>query len=65
MTNEKRKEAVDNIEGQLNNGYIDLDEFNYKNEFEIIKEAMKYWNIIEKFNSITSYHEIPITSVQL
>lgn len=49
MTEKERRDAIEYIEGQLNNGYIALDEFNYKNEIEVIKEAMNLVIIMDKF----------------
>lgn len=40
MTEEERREAIEDIEWHLEGGYIDMTETYDKNEFEIIKEAM-------------------------
>lgn len=40
MTEEERREAIEDIEWHLESGYIDMTETYDKNEFEIIKEAM-------------------------
>ena len=40
MTEEERREAIEDIEWHLEAGYIDMTETYDKNEFEIIKEAM-------------------------
>jgi hypothetical protein len=51
MTEQRRKDALKYIEGQLEYGYIDLG-MNDQDELEIIKEAINLLKVIDKFNSI-------------
>ncbi len=50
-TEQNRKDAIEYIIGQLDNGYIDLgahDEY----ELEIVKEAMDLLKAVDKWNSV-------------
>jgi hypothetical protein len=60
MTEQRRKDALKYIEGQLEYGYIDLC-MNDQDELEIIKEAINLLKAIDKFNSIgcTSFRLTP------
>lgn len=60
MTEQRRKDALKYIEGQLEYGYIDLG-MNDQDELEIIREAINLLKAIDKFNSIgcTSFRLTP------
>lgn len=47
MTEQQKKDAIEYIEGQLENGYIDLS-LQDPNELEIVKEAMDLFIWLEK-----------------
>lgn len=51
MTENERKEAIEYIESQLENGYLDLGLYD-QNELEIAKEAIKMLKIIDEWNDI-------------
>ena len=51
MTEQRREEAFGYIEGQLDNGYIDLG-FHDADELEIIREAIKLLKTVDEFNNI-------------
>ena len=51
MTEGRRTEAFKYIEGQLENGYIDLS-FYDKDELEIVKEAINLLKTVDKFNGV-------------
>ena len=51
MTEQERKEAFEYIEGQLENGYIDLG-FYDQNELEIVKEAIQTLKMVDEFCKI-------------
>jgi len=60
MTEERRAEAFEYIEAQLDSGYIDLG-FHDQDELEIVKEAMQTLKTIDKLCSIgcTSFRLTP------
>lgn len=58
MTEQQKKDAIDYIEGQLKNGYIDLG-MNDEYELEIVKEAINLLKIVDKWNSIPEVYSIP------
>ena len=51
MTEQRRKEAIEYIDGQLKNGYIDLGSHD-QDELEIIKEAVNIVKIIDEWNAL-------------
>ena len=51
MTEQQRKEAIEYIEGQLENGYVDLG-LHDKDELKIVKEAINLLKAIDKWNSL-------------
>ncbi len=51
MTEQQKNEAIEYIEGQLNNGYIDLG-FHDQDELAIVQEAINLLKTIDKFNSV-------------
>ena len=51
MTEQRRKDAFEYIEGQLNNGYIDLCCYD-QDELAIVKEAIKILKSIDAFCDI-------------
>lgn len=51
MTENERKEAIEYIESQLEDGYLDLGLYD-QNELGIVKEAMKMLKFIDKWNDI-------------
>lgn len=51
MTEQNRADALQYIESQLEDGYIDLG-INDEDELEIIKEAINLLKTVDKFNSI-------------
>lgn len=51
MTEQQRKETIKYIDGQLENGYIDLGSHD-QNELDIIKEAMCLLKTLDEFNSL-------------
>ena len=65
MTEQQRKEAIKYIEGQLENGYVDLG-FHEHDELEIIGEAINLLKTVDKFNSIdcTSFQMSPNENVE-
>ena len=53
MTKQRREEAIEYIEGQLENGYVDLSPFDGgADAFEIVKEAINALKLIYEWNSI-------------
>lgn len=53
MTKQRREEAIEYIEGQLENGYVDLSPFDGgADAFEIVKEAINALKFIDKWNGI-------------
>lgn len=53
MTKQRREEAIEYIEGQLENGYVDLSSFDGgADAFEIVKEAINVLKFIDKWNGI-------------
>lgn len=60
MTEQKRKEAFEYIEAQLDNGYIDLG-FHDQDELEIIKEAIQTLKMVDEVCKIgcTSFRLTP------
>ena len=51
MTEQRRIEAINYIESQLENGYLDLG-LNEQDELEIIKEAVNIVKIIDEWNAL-------------
>ena len=51
MTEKRREEAIEYIEAQLEDGYLDLGLYD-QNELEIVKEAIKTLKFIDKWNDI-------------
>ena len=51
MTEQQKREAIEYIEGQLKNGYVDLSSFD-EDELEIVKEAIDILKIVDEWNSI-------------
>lgn len=51
MDEQRRKVAIEYIEGQLKNGYVDLS-FYDQDELEVVKEAIGVLKMVDKFNSI-------------
>lgn len=43
MTENEKKEAIDCIKTQLENGYVDVGRVHYKNEVEIIRQAINMY----------------------
>ena len=60
MTEQQKREAIEYIEGQLKNGYVDLSSFD-EDELEIVKEAIDILKIVDEWNSIgcTSFQLTP------
>lgn len=60
MTEQKRKEAFEYIEAQLDNGYIDLG-FHDQDELEIVKEAIQTLKMVDEVCKIgcTSFRLTP------
>ena len=51
MTKQQRIEAIEFIEGQLKNGYVDLSSYD-EDSLEIIKEAIDILKTVDKLSSI-------------
>lgn len=51
MTEQNRKKAIEYIEAQLKNDYVDLGSHE-QDELEIVKEAINVLKMVDKFNSI-------------
>ena len=51
MTEQDRVEAIEYIEGQLENGYVDLSSYD-KDALEVVKEAINILKTIDEWNSI-------------
>lgn len=51
MTKQRREEAIEFIEGQLKNGYVDLSSFD-EDALEIVKEAIDTLKIVDRWNDI-------------
>lgn len=58
MDEQRRKDAIEYIDAQLKDGYIDLG-LHDQDELEIIKEAMDMLKTIDKINSIPIGFIIP------
>ena len=66
MTKERRIEAIEIIEAQLESGYVDFG-MNDEDEMEIIKEAIHLLKSIDKWNSLgcTSFNNISLTEEEI
>ena len=57
-TETERKEAIELIEAQLKNGYIDLS-FHDEHELEIVKEAINILKIIDEWCGVLEKYAAP------
>ena len=51
MTEEQKREVIGYIEGQLENGYVDLCNYD-EYALEMVKEMVGLWKLVDKWNSI-------------
>lgn len=51
MTEQQKREAIEYIEGQLKNGYVDLSSFD-EDALEIVGKAINVLKLIDEWNSI-------------
>lgn len=63
---ERQKEAIKYIEGQLEDGYLDLG-LHDQDELDIVKEAIDMWKTIDKWNSLgcTSFNKLSFTDEEV
>lgn len=57
MTENEKKEAINCIKTQLENGYVDIGGVHYKNELAIIREAINMYDKLPCVKLVEDYDE--------